>query len=194
MRRLGLDFQSSDGNKFEEINNTGLVKLAALDGFIEALQKHDLAKVLAEPTIVTVSGRPAAFQSGGEFPIIVPQSSNTVVVEYRHFGTRLDCVPEVLEDGRIRLELLAEVSEIDKSRSVTIRNEPVPALRTRRVDTAVEVKNGQTLVLGGLNQNRPKKDEGESAETEEIALFVAVTASLGRPVRQAVKAAPSKPR
>ncbi len=113
-----------------------------------------MIKVLAEPTLVTVSGRPAAFNSGGEFPIIVPQSLGTVSVEYRQFGTRVDFVPLVLGNGNLRLEVRPQISEIDPSRSVTINNVTVPGLRTRWVDTAVEMKSGQTLALAGLIQSR----------------------------------------
>ena len=127
---------------------------AAFFGFLEALRQYDLVKVLAEPTIVTVSGRPASFSSGGEFPILVPQSLGTMSIEYREFGTRVDFVPIVLGNGRIRLEVRPLVSEIDPARSVTINNTTVPGLRTRWADTAVEMNAGQTLALAGLIQTQ----------------------------------------
>ncbi len=123
-------------------------------GFIDALRQYDLIKVLAEPTLVTVSGRPASFNSGGEFPVIVPQSLGTVSIEYREFGTRVDFVPLVLGNGSLRLEVRPSVSEIDPARSVQINGITVPGLRTRWVDTAVEMQAGQTLALAGLIQNR----------------------------------------
>jgi pilus assembly protein CpaC len=126
----------------------------AFYGFIDALRQNDLIKVLAEPQLVTISGRPASFNSGGEFPIIVPQSLGTVSIEYRQFGTRVDFVPIVLGNGNLRLEVRPQVSEIDPSRSVVINSVSVPALRTRWVDTAVEMKAGQTLALAGLIQQR----------------------------------------
>ena len=126
----------------------------AFFGFLEALRQYNLVKVLAEPTLVTVSGRPASFNSGGEFPIIVPQSLGTVSIEYRQFGTRVDFVPIVLGNGRVRLEVRPQVSEVDPARSVTIANTTVPGLRTRWVDTAAEMNAGQTLALAGLIQNQ----------------------------------------
>ncbi|MCA9184564.1 MAG: pilus assembly protein N-terminal domain-containing protein [Planctomycetales bacterium] len=123
-------------------------------GFLELLRKNNLAKVLAEPTLVTTSGRPASFHSGGEFPILIPQSLGTVSVEYRQFGTRVDYVPFVLGNGRVRLEVRPLVSEIDPARSVTLNNVTIPGLRSRWVDTAVEMKAGQTLALAGLLQTR----------------------------------------
>jgi pilus assembly protein CpaC len=123
-------------------------------GFVDALRQNDLIKVLAEPQLTTVSGRPASFNSGGEFPIIVPQSLGTVSIEYRQYGTRVDFVPIVLGNGNLRLEVRPQVSEIDASRSVVLNSVSVPGLRTRWVDTAVEMKAGQTLALAGLLQTR----------------------------------------
>ena len=123
-------------------------------GVIDALRQKDLVKVLAEPTLTTVSGRPAAFNSGGEFPILVPQGLGTVAVEYKEFGTRVDFVPIVLGNGTIRLEVRPQVSEIDSGRGVDIDGVRVPGLRNRWVDTAVEMRAGQTLALAGLIQER----------------------------------------
>lgn len=127
---------------------------SAFFGFIDALRQNDLIKVLAEPQLTTVSGRPASFNSGGEFPIIVPQSLGTVSIEYRQYGTRVDFVPIVLGNGNLRLEVRPQISEIDTSRSVIMGSTTVPALRTRWVDTAAEMKAGQTLALAGLLQQR----------------------------------------
>jgi len=132
----------------------GIVGDSSFSGFIDALRQNDLIKVLAEPQLTTVSGRPASFNSGGEFPIIVPQSLGTVSIEYRQYGTRVDFVPIVLGNGNLRLEVRPQVSEIDASRSVVMNNVSVPGLRTRWVDTAVEMKAGQTLALAGLLQTR----------------------------------------
>lgn len=178
LRQLGFDWANFNGDDFVVQSVAGLISAAnptagtvtstggdsvafgivndanSFFGFIDALRQYNLVKVLAEPTLVTVSGRPASFSSGGEFPIIVPQSLGTVSVEYRQFGTRVDFVPIVLGNGRVRLEVRPQVSEIDPSRSVTINNTTVPGLRTRWVDTGVEMKAGQTLPLAGLIQTQ----------------------------------------
>jgi pilus assembly protein CpaC len=122
--------------------------------FIEALRQYDMVKTLAEPTLVTVSGRPATFLSGGEFPFLVPQSLGTVTVQYRQYGTRVDFVPLVLGKGAVRLEVRPQITEIDKSTAVNIGGNTVPGLLTRWVDTAVEMKVGQTFALAGLLQQR----------------------------------------
>jgi pilus assembly protein CpaC len=123
-------------------------------GFLEALRDNNLAKVLAEPTLVTVSGRPASFNAGGEFPILVPQSLGTISIEYKQFGTRVDFVPIVLGNGSVRLEVRPQVSELDNANGVTLNGNRIPGLRTRWVDTAVEMRAGQTLALAGLIQTR----------------------------------------
>jgi len=121
---------------------------------VDALRQHDLVKVLAEPVLTTVSGRPAAFNAGGEFPILIPQGLGTVAIEYKKFGTRVDFVPIVLGNGNIRLEVRPQVSEIDSARGVDINGFTVPGLVNRWVDTAVEMRAGQTLALAGLIQDR----------------------------------------
>ena len=123
-------------------------------GFLNALRRYELMKVLAEPTLTTVSGRPASFNAGGEFPIAIPQSLGTISIQYQKYGTQVDFVPIVLGNGNIRLECKPRVSEIDSTRSITLNGTTVPGLRVREVDTAVEMKAGQTLALAGLVQNR----------------------------------------
>jgi len=128
-------------------------------GVLQALQRNQLMKLLAEPTLVTVSGRPAYFQSGGEVPVMIPQGLGTVAVEYRRFGTQVDFVPIVLGNGLIRLEVRPRVSEIDNSISVTFAGNTVPGFRTREVETGVELRAGQTLALAGLIQNRVETEK-----------------------------------
>lgn len=123
-------------------------------GFLDFLRQYDLMKIMAEPNLVCVSGRPAFFNSGGEFPIIVPQSLGTVSIQYKKYGTQLDFVPIVLGNGNIRLEVKPRVSEIDTTRSVIINNNTVPALKTREAETGVEMQSGQTLAIAGLVYNR----------------------------------------
>jgi pilus assembly protein CpaC len=126
----------------------------AFFGFLEALRDDNLMKVLAEPTLVTVSGRPAYFQVGGEIPVLIPQGLGQVSIQYKKFGTQVDFVPIVLGNGRIRLEVRPRVSEIDSTRSVVLDSLVVPGLRVREVDTGVEMMAGQTLAIAGLVQTR----------------------------------------
>lgn len=122
--------------------------------FVEALKQNNLAKIVADPNLTTVSGRPAFMNSGGEIPIIVPQSLGTVSIEYRRYGTQIDFVPIVLGNGVIRLEVYPRVSELDDSRGVTINGTTVPAFRVREANTGAELRAGQTLAIAGLVQTR----------------------------------------
>ena len=114
--------------------------------FIDALEQHDMAKLLDEPTLVSKDGRPAEFLSGGEVPFQVSAGLGTNTIEFRPFGTKLDIVPIILGQGRLTLEVRAEVSEIDNTIST---QDGIPGFRVRRVNTAVDMPVGHTLALAG---------------------------------------------
>ncbi|MFP6763377.1 MAG: hypothetical protein VB858_07160, partial [Planctomycetaceae bacterium] len=137
----------------------------ALSLFLDALKEEEMLKILAEPILVTTNGRPAMMLSGGEFPILVPQSLGTVSIEWRDFGVRMETVPIILGDGRVRLEVMPEVSERDFANSVTLGGTSVPALTTRKINTQVEMRFGQTLMLAGLLSSR------QTAQTRKIPLL-----------------------
>ncbi len=122
--------------------------------YITALRNESLLKILAEPEVLALNGRPATLLSGGEFPILVPGGLGTVSIQYREFGVRLEAVAVVLGSGSLRLELQPEVSDRDYSNAVTVSGITVPALTVRRVNTQVEMKFGQTLMLAGLISTR----------------------------------------
>ncbi len=131
-------------------------------GFLQALKQEGLLKILAEPIVVTTSGRPANLLAGGEFPILVPQSLGTVSIQWREFGVRLEAVPLILGGGNLRLEVVPEVSERDFTNAVSVNGFTVPGLTTRRVNTQVEMKFGQTLIIGGLIASR------NTAQTDKL--------------------------
>jgi pilus assembly protein CpaC len=114
--------------------------------------------VLARPNLVAVSGETASFLAGGEFPIPVAQAggtgASTVTIEFREFGVRLDFVAVALGDGRIRLQASPEVSDVDFSNAVQFGGFVVPGLTQRRVETTVELADGQSLAIAGLLDNR----------------------------------------
>jgi pilus assembly protein CpaC len=122
--------------------------------FVEALKQNNLAKVLADPNIVSESGRPGFMNAGGEIPILVPQSLGTVSIEYRRYGTQIDFVPIVMGNGGIHLEVRPRVSELDDTRSITINGTTVPALTVREAEVGVNMRAGQTLAIAGLVQTR----------------------------------------
>jgi pilus assembly protein CpaC len=120
--------------------------------FLDALQAESLLKILASPVLVTTNGQPANMLSGGEFPILVPQSLGTVTIQWKEFGVRLTAVPILLGNGRVRLNLQPEVSQKDFSNAVTTGGLTVPGLTTRRVNTSVEMRFGETFMLAGLTE------------------------------------------
>jgi pilus assembly protein CpaC len=128
----------------------------SLGVFIEALEQHNIAKLLDEPTLVAKDGRPAEFLSGGEFPFEVAAGLGNNTIQFRPFGTKLDIVPIVLGRNRLTLEVRAEVSEVDNTIG---GNTGVPGFRVRRVNTAVDMPVGHTLALAG--------DYREEIETEK---------------------------
>lgn len=117
-------------------------------GFLEG---NGLARVLAKPTLVAHSGQTASFLAGGEIPIPVPSGgSNSISIQYKEFGVKLQLTPTILSNERIALKVAPESSDLDYTQVVTINDISVPSLRTRRADTFVELADGESFVIGGL--------------------------------------------
>jgi len=136
---------------------SGQTGAVAFRYFIQALRQNNLLRVLAEPNLIAMSGQEASFMAGGEFPVPVPQSGTggaaTITVEYREFGIRLGFVPVVLGDGRIRLKMTPEVSDLDFSTPIVISGSRIPVVNKRKVTTTVELADGQTFAVAGLLNN-----------------------------------------
>lgn len=125
---------------------------------VKELENKQILQILAEPTITTVSGQKASFLSGGEFPFPVIQggagSFASVTIQFRPYGVKLDFTPVVTPEGTIQLKVTPEVSALDYSNAVTISGYTIPALSTRRADTQVELKDGQSFAISGLLDHR----------------------------------------
>lgn len=125
---------------------------------IKDLENKQILQILAEPTITTVSGQKASFLSGGEFPFPVIQGGTggftSVTIQFRPYGVKLDFTPFVTPEGTIQLKVTPEVSALDYSNAVTISGYTIPALSTRRADTEVELKDGQSFAISGLLDHR----------------------------------------
>ena len=123
---------------------------------LDAAKEQGLAKILAEPTLTTLTGQEATFLSGGEFPIPVPQSDRSVTVAFKDFGISLKVLPVVLAGDRINTRLEVSVSEISNATSVVINPSQtnstfiVPSLSRRNATGTVELADGQTIALAGL--------------------------------------------
>ena len=127
--------------------------------FVDALEQNSLLRTLAEPNLVTTSGQQATFLAGGLFPYPVPQSGGTggaatITIQFQQYGVSLKFTPIVLGNGRIRLKVNPDVSELDYSHTVSLDGTAVPGLTDRNVDTTVELAEGQTYALAGLLQDQ----------------------------------------
>lgn len=126
---------------------------ADVSATISALVKNGDAEILSAPNIVTMSGEKANILIGGELPIPVAYDNNKVSVEWKEYGIKLDIEPRVDSQGRIRSTVKAEVSNIDSTSSYTVNLSGgfvIPALRTRRAESVVEMPSGATMAIGGL--------------------------------------------
>jgi pilus assembly protein CpaC len=135
---------------------TGLGK-TNFEAVIDALAQDQLIRSLAEPNLVAMSGEPASFVVGGEFPIPISQQNNTVTVDFKQYGVTLSFVPTVLDGGQINLQVNPEVSELTTTGAVTIGGNnnsiQIPALTVRRASTTVTLGSGQSFAIAGLLQN-----------------------------------------
>ena len=123
---------------------------------MQALAENQYLRVLAEPSLVALSGEEANFLAGGEFPIPVVQgagvstSGTSLSIEYKKFGVQLKFRPTVAGDGTIRLHVAPEVSELSNIGAIVLQGFSIPGLLTRRAETTVELKSGQTFGMAGL--------------------------------------------
>src|SRR5262249_45994323 len=121
-------------------------------GLLQILRNDNLAKILAEPKLVTLSGHSASLLSGGQQAIPETAGLGSVSVRFEPFGTQLSFLPIVMGDGKIQLEVAPEVSNIDASVGTSIGGTIVPGRNTQSVHTTVVIEDGQTLAIGGLIQ------------------------------------------
>lgn len=149
---------SADGSISTQYNNPLAQAFSLLFNFSKAglglnvgfLEGNGMARVLAEPTLVAMSGQSASFLAGGELPVPAPQGLGTTSIEYKPFGIGLTLTPTVLSNERIVLKVAPEASDLDYTNSLSISGVAVPAITTRRADTTVELGDGESFIIGGL--------------------------------------------
>jgi pilus assembly protein CpaC len=166
---------------------------------VNALETEGAARSLAEPNLVTLSGETASFLAGGQFPVPEVGPTGTPSFGFQPYGVGLSFTPTVLRDGLINLVVKPEVSEIDTSVTVTVAGTSVPGLTTRKASTTLELRDGQSFMLGGLlqNTNNNTKDQlpylGDAPvlgalfrstdyQKNETDLVIVVTPHLVRPM------------
>jgi pilus assembly protein CpaC len=195
---LFSDFAGSAINLF--LFNSGLNTAA----YIRALKTNGALRALAEPNLVAMNGQQASFLAGGEFPVPVVQGGagvNAVSVVFKEYGVRLNFKPTIIDEDHIRLELEPEVSTIDFANGVRFSGFVIPALRTRRAHTAVELRDGQSFALAGLLDNNETRSiskipvlgdvpilgnlfKSSSFQKQETELMFFITAELVKPVNR----------
>ena len=128
-----------------------------LGATIRAMEQKNLLQILAEPNLLTQVGKEASFLAGGEFPFPVLQSgatSNAVTIQFKEFGVRLSFTPTITPEGKIHLKVRPEVSALDFTNSLTLQGFFIPALSTRRVESEMDLEDGQSFVIAGLVDDR----------------------------------------
>ncbi|HWE99027.1 MAG TPA: type II and III secretion system protein family protein [Caulobacteraceae bacterium] len=170
-----------------------------LDLLIDALETDGLVTVLAEPNLTALSGAPAHFLAGGEYPVPVPQSLGVTTIQYKDYGVSLAFVATVVDGGRINLNVRPEVSELSAQGSITLNGQIVPALTSRRAETTVDLGSGESFAIAGLLQNNVTQQvkkmpwlgdvpvlgalfHSDSFERNETELVIIVTPYLVHPV------------
>jgi pilus assembly protein CpaC len=194
---LNTTFIGSAVNLF--LFNSGL----GMAAYIRALQTQGALRSLAEPNLIAMDGQQASFLAGGEFPIPMVQGGDRpqVSVVFKEYGIRLNFKPTIIDEDHIRLELEPEVSTIDFSNGVKFEGFLIPALRTRRAKTSVELRDGQSFALAGLLDNNETRSlskvpvlgdipilgalfKSKSFQKNETELMFIVTAQLVKPVNR----------
>jgi pilus assembly protein CpaC len=170
------------------------------DVIIQALEKRGLARRLAEPNLVALSGDTASFLAGGEFPFPVQADNNKITVEFKKFGVGLKFTPTVLGEGQINLKIDPEVSELDPTSVLRVNGIEVPSLMVRRTSTTIELRDGQSFAIAGLLYSNNFKNQSQlpwigevpvlgtlfrsaAFQRKETDLVIIVTPRLVRPAR-----------
>ena len=190
------EFVGSAVNLF--LFNTGLNTQA----YIRALKTNGALRALAEPNLIAMNGQQASFLAGGEFPVPIIQGSsggNSISIMFKEYGVRLNFKPTIIDEDHIRLELEPEVSTIDFANGVRFNGFVIPALRTRRAKTGVELRDGQSFALAGLLDNNETRSmskipvlgdipilgnlfKSSSFQKQETELMFIITADLVKPI------------
>jgi pilus assembly protein CpaC len=153
----GPDFDSERGLVFSDFLNLFVFNSKeGLGAVVKALSTRGLFQSLAEPNLIATNGKEASFLAGGEYPYPVAQASGggtTVTIQFKEFGIRLNFTPTVLGGDLILLKVKPEVSALDFANAVSLEGFRIPALSTRRTETEVELRDGQTFAIAGLMNN-----------------------------------------
>lgn len=179
----------------------------AVGGALRALERDGLIRTLAEPNLTAVSGEPAKFLAGGEYPIPVVDSLGQVSVQYKEYGIGLAFTPVVMSEGRISLKIESEVSELTLEGAVVLSGIQIPALKKRTAKSTVELPSGGSIAIAGLLSEDSRQNidgfpglkdvpilgtlfRSRDYQRQETELVVIVTPYMVRPVARQELARP----
>ena len=171
---------------------------------IRALQQQGALRALAEPNLIAMNGQQASFLAGGEYPVPIIQGGGAnagVGIVFKEYGVRLNFKPTIIDEDHIRLELEPEVSTLDFANGVKFDGFVIPALRTRRAKTGIELRDGQSFALAGLLDNMESQSlskvpglgdipilgnlfRSKQFQRNESELMFIVTAQMVKPVNR----------
>ncbi len=186
-------------------------RLSPIRAVLDFLVNEDAAKVLAAPSLLTLSGKQADFLVGGEIPIYVGRSDGKIAFEWRPYGIKLTMLPTVDMRGRIVIDVQPEVSSLDWNNALDVGDAVIPALKVRRASTHLVVADGATIAIGGLLQNTDvkivkklpilgdipiigslfKSDKFERGETELVILITPKVVRAGEAVTRDMMVKPT---
>jgi pilus assembly protein CpaC len=150
---------------------------------LQDLENKQVLQILAEPTITTISGQQANFLAGGEFPFPVVQGGvgglTSITIQFRPYGVKVAFTPVVNTDGTIQLKVAPEVSALDYTNAVQISGYVIPALSTRKADTQVVLKSGQTFAISGLLDKRTTDSLGSTPGISKVPILGELFKSKG---------------
>ena len=124
-----------------------------ISSIIDALESEGLITILAEPNLTASSGETANFLAGGEFPIPIAQSNNTISIDFKKFGVSVDFTPTVFDANRMSIKVRSEVSQLSDAGAIVLDTVKIPGIAVRRAETTVDLSSGQSFAIAGLFQN-----------------------------------------
>lgn len=155
-----------------------------IDAAVRALEDRGELRVMAQPSLVALSGETASFRAGGEFPFPAPQDDNTISIQFRPYGAGMTFKPVVQENGLIRIALDAELSEIDPSVGLRVAGLSVPGLKMRRATTTVDLHDGEAFLIAGLFEDSSERFARDLPFLSRIPILERVLAPVFRAVRK----------
>ncbi len=164
-------------------NLIGLITTSQIDitAILSVLEEYDLARTLAQPTLVSLSGQQAEFLAGGEVPIPIGENNGLISIEFKEYGVKLVFVPTVMSGNVIDMRTYVEVSELDASNSLKLTGIEIPAFVTRKADSHLRIEDGMTFAMAGMLKERT------SAYRSQIPILgdIPIIGSLFRYVKHA---------